>query len=538
MPPTPYFVTGINHDFGLNSLRLGGLWRCKNHPLLSNSKNLGTKFAKFPSEVDYGGVSHWVITDAVLIAVRSDFMFAAATAAVAGVYAVGATINRKAMEPALPWRKAVVGGAQDEVRVMGNSIRHPWKTTTPDQRAGQDENRPVHKARLAVTLVTVSVLGLAGALALTLSGHPPTPIMSMAPVIIAASLAIVVALQISQQLITRSILISRSARLIASSLFVEVSAATAMVVAVSVVVHTAGLTAISLVEVVAITLATRLAVVLTPWPGGLVIADAVFLIPLIWIGVPFHVGLAAVLIWRAGSLLAVSAALVTAAFTEFLPSRSRETFEGESGRLAHRALFRFLSVMPIGIRDVIRSKVFDSMFSLSDDPWGYQQSAYEHRKRQSLVSAVSEESRLIVEVGCADGHNVVALAEQFPKATIIGLDVSAAAVAIATRRTQKLANVQVLNVRNVSQFETHPQGNIDCVILAEVLYYLGTERAIREALHPLRSRMSPDCRVILLHGSSDADSLHDRAVRALNLSIESNQLVEDSERPFVITVAS
>lgn len=495
------------------------------------------KFALFPHQVDYGGVSQWVIAEAALIAVRSDVMFAAATAAVAGVYAVGATVNRRAMEPALPWRQAVVGGAQDEAWVMGNTIRHPWKTSTPDQHAVQNENRPAHKARLAVTLVTVAVLGLAGALALSLSGHPPTPLMPMVPVIIAASLAIVVALHISQQLTTRSILISRGVRLVASSLFVELSAAIAMVVAVSVVVHTAGLNAISLAEVVAITLATRLAVVLTPWPGGLVIADAVFLVPLIWIGVPFHVGLAAVLIWRAGSLLAVSAALVTAAFTHPLPSRSCETFEGKSGRLAHRALFGFLSVLPSGIRGVIRSKVFDSMFSFSDDPWGYQQSDYEHRKRQALILAVNVQSRLIVEVGCADGHNVVALAEKLPEATVIGLDVSATAVEIATRRTQNLANVQILNVIDGSRTEISSQGNIDCIILAEVLYYLGTERAIREALNPLHSQMSRDCRVILLHGSIDADSLHDRAIRALNLNVESNQFIEDSERPFVITVA-
>lgn len=500
-------------------------------------KKIDSEVAWFGSGMDNHSVSSWAVPDAVLIVVRSDVMFAIAVAAVTAVYFAGATLKRRAVEPALPWRASVVGGAQDEVRAITHSVGREWKAPLSGERADHIENSQQHRARHAVTLVTVAVLGLAGALALTLSGHPPSPYISMAPALVASTLAIVVAVHISRQMKTRSILISRGSRLLASSLFVEASSAAAMVVAVSVVVHTAGLTAVSFVEVVAIICGARLAVGLTPWPGGLVVADAVFLIPLIWIGVPPHVGLAAVLIWRAGSFLAATAALAMASLTDFLPSQALETFEGKSGRFAHRALFGTLSVLPGGLRNRVRSKVFDTMFALSDDPWSYQESGYERRKRETLISAVIAESRLIVEVGCADGHNVVALAEEFPKATIIGVDVSATAVAIATRRTQHMENVQIVQTKNGLPHEIQAHEQIDCVILSEILYYLGTERAIRQALYPFRSRMSPDCRVILLHGSSDADSLHDRAIRALNLSVESSHLVADDERPYVMTIA-
>jgi hypothetical protein len=487
--------------------------------------------------VDHEYMDTWAVTDAVTIAVRSDVMFGAALAAVGGAYALGAAVNRRAVDPVLSWPQALVGGVQDEARVIGRSFRGVRKASPLADHTDGIENRSQNQARFAATLVTVAFLGLAGALALTLSGHPPSPLASLVPAILAASLAVGTALHISRRLKTRSILMSRGARLLASSLFAEASAATAMLVAVSVVVHTAGLTAVSLVEVAAITLAARLAVVLTPWPGGLVTADAIFLIPLIWIGVPLQVGLSAVLIWRAGSLLAGTAAVTTAAFTEFLPHRSLGAIEVDNGRLAHRVLFKALSVLPRGIRSVMRRKVFDAMFSLTDDPWSYQQSDYESRKRQILVSAVSPECRSIVEVGCADGHNVVALAEQLPDAMIIGLDVSATAVAISTQRTRKFDNVQILNTEKIHELNMRSRGEIDCVIFAEILYYLGTERAIRETLRPLRAFMSKDCRVILLHGSIDADSLHEHAVRALDLSVASTQHVHDSERPFVITIA-
>jgi hypothetical protein len=480
-------------------------------------------------------VSNSPLVEAGLVALRSDVMLGAAVLTVGAVYAAGAAIRSRALDPGLHWRQAFVSGAHDEAFVLKSSLRvhRASRTTLVDE---ERIDTPVHNSARLATLVTAAFLGLIGALALTLSGHPPAPIIALAPAVIAASIAMITAARISKPTATRSILANRGARLLASAVFVEVSSAFAMVVTVAVVTHTAGLTAISLVEVAAITLATRLAVSLTPWPGGVGVADAVMLLPLMWIGVPLHVGLAAVLIWRAGSLLAVSAAFVIARTTRAVPSNASGATSGDGGRLLHRALFATLGFLPRALRHALRRRVFDALFSLSDDPWRYEQTAYEHRKRQHLLMAVGAQVHTIIEVGCADGHNLRAVAQANPHATIIGTDVSPIAVDIASRHTSEFPNVRVVRAEQLSRIGI--EDRFDCVILAEVLYYLGSERAMRETLQPVRDRMSDACRVILLHGSADAPELHARAARAMGLRTAEHQHINEPERPFLVTIAT
>lgn len=482
-------------------------------------------------------MSDGAVVNALLVAVRSDAMLVAALLAVAGAYVAGATIHRRAMAPALHWHQAFVSAAHDEAHSVSGTLRLQRIAALPTSALASAEDPHNGRARVAATLVTAAFLGLAGALALALSGHPPAPIVALAPASAAAIAAVFIAARILRALATRTVLVRRGVRLVASSLFVEVSAATAMVVTVAVVLHTAGLTAVSLVEVAAITLATRLAVSLTPWPGGLGVADATLLVPLTWIGVPIHVGIAAVLIWRAGSLLAVTAALVVARRTHSAPMPPPGPATTDRGRILHRALFGSLSVLPQGLRDAARRTVFDAMFSLSDDPWGYQEVAYERRKQGYLLAAVGSDARTVVELGCADGHNLVALARRRPNLTIFGTDVSSAAVAVATQRTHEYPNIHVLRSDDFDDLGAELKGRIDCVILAEVLYYLGTERSMRDTLGPVRKLLSPDCQVILLHGSADATALHERAMRALDLRGVATQSVDDLERPFVVTLA-
>jgi hypothetical protein len=482
-------------------------------------------------------MSDGAVVNALLVAVRSDAMLIAAILSFTGTYVVGATIQRRAVAPSLHWRQAFVSAAHDEAHSISGALRLQRIAATPPDASGSEEVSHHSRARLAATLATAAFLGLAGALAIALSGHPPAPIVALVPASAAAIAAVVTAARLSRPLATRAVLVRQGARLVASSLFVEVSAATAMVVTVAVVVHTAGLTAVSLVEVAAITLATRLAVSLTPWPGGLGVADVTLLVPLMWIGVPLHVALAAVLIWRAGSVLAVTAAVVVARRTRMAPTPPPGPATTDGGRILHRALFGSLSLLPQGLRDTARRTVFDALFALSDDPWGYQEVAYERRKQDHLLAAVRSDARTVVEVGCADGHNLVALARRRPDLRIIGTDVSSSAVALAIQRTHELPNIRVVQSEDFDELSAEAHGHIDCVILAEVLYYLGTERSMRDTLEPVRKLMSPDCNVILLHGSADATALHERAMRALELRGVVTQPVDDPERPFVVTVA-
>lgn len=481
-------------------------------------------------------MSSWAVTDAVLLAARSDVMLGVAVAAVGATSIVGTTLRRRALVLGLTWGESVVAAAHDEARAVAAG----WRLRTPhpgraDEPTG-DPDGDLSRVRLAATLAAAAALGLIGAGVLAWSGHPPAPVATVLLAAVLAAVAVRVAVLACRPAPTRAILARRGARLMASSLFVEISAATAMVVAVVVVSHTEGLSAVSLVEVAAITATTRLVLSLTPWPGGLGVADAVLLLPLMWVGLPLDVALAAVLVWRAGSLLAALAAIIVARRTEPATPQAAGPAGTDGGRLLHRALFTGLSLLPQWMRDRARRHVFDALFSLSDDPWGYQATAYEQRKRAHLLAAVPLGAHTIVEVGCADGHNLVQLAHRSPGARIWGTDVSTGAVAIARTRTAGLGNVQVMTSEEFASPHAAVDP-IDCVILAEVLYYLGTEAAMRRSLRPVRDRMSPDCVVVLLHGCADAPLLHSRAVRALGVPVAAEQRIADPERAYLITVA-
>lgn len=457
-------------------------------------------------------MNEWPLGEAVTLAVRSDVMLIAAITIIGSTYLLGRIAENRALAPDLPWRQALA------------------PHITPDDRSHAG-------AGTATTLVVVALLGLTGALTLTLTGHTPSPLLTLGTAGIAATIAVAIAVRICGRTGPRSILAVRGGRLIASSLFAEVSAALAVVITIAVVLHTEGLTAVSIVEVVAISLATRLAVRLSPWPGGLGIADAALLIPLTWIGVPVHVGISTLIIWRAGSLLAATAAVLLARGTLHAASHSEDPAVRDQGRLMHRTVFMAISLLPARIRDAVRRTVFDALFALSQDPWDYQTSAYECRKREHLLAAVPVSATRLVEIGCAEGHNLVALARMRPAMTLIGFDISATAAALACERTADLSNIRILGPGDATSLSTHGAEGIDCVVLSEVLYYMGPWQTMRRNLDPLREVMTPDCLVVMVHGASDASTLHRRAARALDLQVIDETLVSDPTRPFVITVA-
>ena len=457
-------------------------------------------------------MNYWSLSDAVLVAVRSDVMLIAAIAIISCSCFMGSIAKNRALAPEIRWSQAL-------------------------SRPGRMTDGPRKGAGKASTLVIVAFLGLFGALVLTLTGHPPSPLLSLGPAVVAATMATAVAVHLCRDAETRSIIADRGTRLLASSLFAEVSAALAVVITLAVVLHTEGLTAVSFLEIVAISLATRLAVQLSPWPGGIGVADATLLIPLTWIGVPVHAALSAVLIWRAGSLLAaMSAALFTRSALK-IKKRSEISALSDRGRLLHRTLFAIIGVLPERLREVFRRRVFDALFSVSDDPWRYQTSNYEYRKRGYLLAAIPPCTTRLLEVGCAEGHNLMSIAQIRPDIQLVGVDISATAAALATDRTKNLKNILILGPGDEDRLESINGEKIDCVVLSEVLYYMGLPRSMRRNLAHLRTVMSPECHVIMLHGAADARMLHGWAARALDLDVVKENAIEDPTRPFIISIA-
>lgn len=464
-------------------------------------------------------MSSWVFTEAALLALRTDVMLVIATVGVLFAHAANATLQQHSLKPQLRWREALVVGAHGDVNEVKSGITFIHQSTRP---------------QFPAALFNAALLGLFGAIAITLSGHPPSPALALIPAALAAFFVAHTAIKIVRTSAIRSKASNRALRLIVSSFCAEISSALALIITIAVVLHTAGLSFISLIEVAAITMAVRFAVRITPWPAGLGVADAVLLIPLTWIGVPLYVGLASVLIWRTGTLVALVIAMVIARNTQVQSYDADPTPSvTDRGRIVHRTLFATVGLLPRALRESIRARVFDSLFTFTDDPWGYHVLPYENRKQDYMLSAIRPDVTTVMEMGCADGHNLVSLARLRPDITIFGVDISMKAVDLARRQTREFDNVHVLAANEYAALSTQ----LDCVILSEVLYYLGSERAMQATFTPLMTLMDPSCHVIMLHGSADAVELHTRAANALGLVILQTHTVDDPQRPFVRTIA-
>jgi len=180
------------------------------------------------------------------------------------------------------------------------------------------------------------------------------------------------------------------------------------------------------------------------------------------------------------------------------------------------------------------------MFRGCEDPWDYATSAYESRKRNTLVDAVPAGARVILEIGCADGHNLVALAKELPTTKIIGVDMSEAAVTIARGKSSNCDNVTVVRGAALECIELLKlyHGRVDVLILAEMLYYLGGEKAIRREISPLAQLLAPGASVVLVHGGHNTEALHAAACASLDVHVTRHRTVEDPSRPFIVTVAT
>lgn len=83
----------------------------------------------------------------------------------------------------------------------------------------------------------------------------------------------------------------------------------------------------------------------------------------------------------------------------------------------------------------------------------------------------------IVELGCGDGMNLLAIAQRFPDATVIGVDTSEVALATARRRlsTLGLGRVELLRLDLASPAEALPLPPCDYLIAVNLLSFLAPE---------------------------------------------------------------
>lgn len=474
--------------------------------------------------------------DAADLVVSSDVMAVVVTILLIATWAAAGAIRVRAAVPGAPPRTCLAAAP----RLMLDLPGRPGRPA-----GGANATAGLGAAASSVSLLVLGS-GAAGALTLLLTrGHVPPGFSAVgaasAVALLAAAVSGVVVRQAHQSKeVTGRWLTSRGPHLGLAALVGELALAGSVAAAALALGHTEGID-LSGLEVFAAATVARLLTLLRHPVGGAGVADAVLAGLLLGIGSSAAVAIGTVVLWRVGMLAGWAASSLMArhltAPLESVVAQTPEPSGSALGELLHRSAFQIVAALPDPLARRTRRLVFQAMFSGSDDPWQYDTMPYEVRKRAFLVASVPPGARTILEVGCAEGHNLRAWGEALPDARVVGLDISARAVATARQRASHLPNVSVFESDLSGAVATLTQagaGGIDVVVLAEVLYYLGRPHDVRRQLEPLAGVLAPGCLVVLLHPAADAKALHAAAFAALGAHAETSTVMPDDARPVVL----
>jgi 2-polyprenyl-3-methyl-5-hydroxy-6-metoxy-1,4-benzoquinol methylase len=165
------------------------------------------------------------------------------------------------------------------------------------------------------------------------------------------------------------------------------------------------------------------------------------------------------------------------------------------------------------------------------DPWHYLTSAYEQSKQDRALALAGQFTRSrALEVGCSEGAFTEKLASHQVAQEIVGVDISARAIARARARCARFDRVEFVQTNIL---ENPPAGLFDLVFCVEVLYYLGPDmRPVCEKLGPI---LAEGCAVILVHPTGYA-ALHRSLREILALRLVSEHVESNNPRPYLVTV--
>lgn len=146
----------------------------------------------------------------------------------------------------------------------------------------------------------------------------------------------------------------------------------------------------------------------------------------------------------------------------------------------------------------MREEYFEGMYAASRDPWGFETRWYEQRKYALTLAALTRERyRNAFEPGCSIGVLTAALAMRCDR--LLAVDLVEAAVQQTRRRVAGLpGGAGRVDVRRWDMHDEWPEGELDLVVVSEVLYYLDrpdAERFMARAVH----RLADDGEVVLVH---------------------------------------
>ncbi len=137
---------------------------------------------------------------------------------------------------------------------------------------------------------------------------------------------------------------------------------------------------------------------------------------------------------------------------------------------------------------------FARLYARDDDPWSLASRWYERRKYALTIASLPQERYANgFEAGCSVGVLTSELSARCDR--LLAVDVCAAAVATAARRTADLSNVRVERRTLPREW---PPGTFDLVVLSEIGYYFA-ERDARELLATGCEALAPAGTLVAVH---------------------------------------
>jgi cyclopropane fatty-acyl-phospholipid synthase-like methyltransferase len=175
-----------------------------------------------------------------------------------------------------------------------------------------------------------------------------------------------------------------------------------------------------------------------------------------------------------------------------------------------------------------------------EHPWGREASAAAPAADLAISHIADRHYRSCLDVGSGFGDYTKRVAPICD--SVLGIDISNRAVAIAQQRLADLGNVSF----RVANLRTFNEGPYDLIILADTLYYLGDRhypKEFRELIEQLASLCAPNGRVLLLNYIAPWRRQEDlfeytKLFKDAGLTEERTEVVEVKHKHFLISVLS
>ena len=140
------------------------------------------------------------------------------------------------------------------------------------------------------------------------------------------------------------------------------------------------------------------------------------------------------------------------------------------------------------------AEFFNKMYQQNEDPWDFENSAYEREKYEATLRAIPKETyENVFEIGCSNG----VLSEKLTKIAkrLLAVDASGIAVRNATNRLKSFSFVEV---KEMIIPENFPDEKFDLILLSEVGYFLSFED-LQIARDLMIEHLLPNGHLLLVH---------------------------------------